>query len=157
MKCSPAAGSDNSMPEGRYCSPIRPVGQVERCQRLDVCERLVWPSVYQILILVWWINRIKINYPACKWPDQCWNTGRPEIPLSRSETPSEMTELASGAITAVDTVTIELGEAVETPAIVIVRWPAKATVFHPAASVWRGYCCRVFAAAVVKLAQLRRD
>ncbi len=21
------------------------------------------PSVYQILILVWWINRIKINYP----------------------------------------------------------------------------------------------
>ena len=44
---------------------------------------------------------------------------------------SKMTELASGAITAVDTVTSELGEAVETPAIVIVRWPAKATVFHP--------------------------
>ena len=43
---------------------------------------------------------------------------------------SKMTELASGAITAVDTVTIELGEADETPAIVIVRWPAKATVFH---------------------------
>ena len=42
-----------------------------------------------------------------------------------------MTELANGAITTVDTVTIELGEAVETPAIVIVRWPAKATVFHP--------------------------
>jgi hypothetical protein len=35
----------------------------------------------------------------------------------------KMTDLASGAITAVDTVTIELGEAVETPAIVIVRWP----------------------------------
>jgi hypothetical protein len=44
---------------------------------------------------------------------------------------SKMTELASGAITAVDTVTIELGEADETPAIVIVTWPAKATVFHP--------------------------
>jgi hypothetical protein len=44
---------------------------------------------------------------------------------------SKMTELASGAITAVDTLAIELGEAVETPAIVIVRWPAKATVFHP--------------------------
>ena len=43
---------------------------------------------------------------------------------------SKMTELASGAITAVDTVTIELGEADETPAIVIVRWPAKATVFR---------------------------
>jgi hypothetical protein len=54
---------------------------------------------------------------------------------------SKMTELASGAITAVDTVTIELGEADETPAIVIVRWPAKATVFHPCRSVWRGYCC----------------
>jgi hypothetical protein len=34
------------------------------------------PSVYQILILVWWINHIKINYSTCKWPDQCWNTGR---------------------------------------------------------------------------------
>ena len=44
---------------------------------------------------------------------------------------SKMTELASGAITAVDTVTIELGEADDTPAIVIVRWPAKATVFRP--------------------------
>jgi hypothetical protein len=43
---------------------------------------------------------------------------------------SKMTELTSGAITAVDTVTMELGEADETPAIVIVRWPAKATVFH---------------------------
>jgi hypothetical protein len=32
-----------------------------------------------------------------------------------------MTELARGAIIAVDTVTIELGEADETPAIVIVR------------------------------------
>jgi hypothetical protein len=54
---------------------------------------------------------------------------------------SKMTELASGAITAVDTVTIELGEPDETSAIVIVTWPAKATVFHPRVSVWRGYCC----------------
>jgi hypothetical protein len=42
---------------------------------------------------------------------------------------SKMTELASGAITALDTVTIELGEADETSAVVIVRWAAKATVF----------------------------
>ena len=35
---------------------------------------------------------------------------------------SRMTELASGAITAADTVTIELGEADET---------SKATLFHP--------------------------
>ena len=34
-------------------------------------------------------------------------------------------------LTAVDTVTIEPGEAVETPAIVIVGWPAKATVSVP--------------------------
>jgi hypothetical protein len=44
---------------------------------------------------------------------------------------SKMAELASGAITAVDTVTIELGDADETPAIVIVTWPAKATVVRP--------------------------
>jgi len=25
LKCSPTAGSDNSMPEGRYCSPIRAI------------------------------------------------------------------------------------------------------------------------------------
>ena len=44
---------------------------------------------------------------------------------------SKMTELASGAITAADTVTMELGGADETPAIDIVRWPAKAPVCHP--------------------------
>jgi len=43
---------------------------------------------------------------------------------------SKMPELASGAITAVDTVTIELGEVDETSAIVIVRLPAKAAVFY---------------------------
>jgi hypothetical protein len=42
---------------------------------------------------------------------------------------SKMTELASRAITAVDTVAIELGEAVETPAIVIVRWPPRQPSF----------------------------
>ena len=54
------------------CELTRPFGQVERWQPFDVCEWLV----YQILILVWWINNIKINYSTCKWPDQCWNTGR---------------------------------------------------------------------------------
>ena len=44
---------------------------------------------------------------------------------------SKMTGLTSGAITAVYTVTIELVEADENPAVVIVRWPAKPTVFHP--------------------------
>jgi hypothetical protein len=89
--------------------------------------------VYQILILVWWINRIKINYPPhVSGPTSVGTTGEPEIPLSRSEAPHvQITELASGAITAVDTVTIELVEADETPVVVIVRWPAKATVSHP--------------------------
>jgi hypothetical protein len=68
-----------------------------------------------------------------------------------------MTELASGAITALDTVTIELGEADETSAIVIVRWPAKATVFPATFPSGADTAARVFAAAVVKLAQLRRE
>jgi hypothetical protein len=65
---------------------------------------------------------------------------------------SKMTELASGAITAVDTVTIKLGEADGTPAIVIVRGLPRQPSFTRAVSVWRGYAARVFAAAVVKLA-----
>jgi hypothetical protein len=44
---------------------------------------------------------------------------------------SKVTELASGAITATDYLVIELIEADETPAAVIVRWPLKPTVLHP--------------------------
>ena len=44
---------------------------------------------------------------------------------------STITTLASGQITAVDELTIELVEADETPAVVIVRWPLKATVLNP--------------------------
>jgi hypothetical protein len=71
---------------------------------------------------------------------------------------SQITELASGAITAVDTLTIELVEADETPAVIIIRWPAKPTVLHPrrfasAADV----ATRAFAGAVVRLAHIRRD
>jgi hypothetical protein len=44
---------------------------------------------------------------------------------------SIITELASAAITATDTITVELIEADETPAVVIVRWPVKPTVLHP--------------------------
>jgi hypothetical protein len=70
---------------------------------------------------------------------------------------SQVTELASGAITATDTITIELVEADETPTVVIVRWPAKPTVFHPrrfpsGANTAAG----VFAAAVVRLAAVLR-
>jgi hypothetical protein len=41
---------------------------------------------------------------------------------------SKVTELASSAITAVDSIIIELVEANETPAVIIIRWPVKATV-----------------------------
>jgi hypothetical protein len=44
---------------------------------------------------------------------------------------SKITELASSQISTVDTITIELVAADETPAVVIIRWPAKATVLHP--------------------------
>jgi hypothetical protein len=54
---------------------------------------------------------------------------------------SQMTELASGAITQSTPSQSKLGEADEAPAIVIVGWPAKASVSHPCRSVWRGYCC----------------
>jgi hypothetical protein len=70
---------------------------------------------------------------------------------------SNVTELATGQLTATETITVELVEADETPAVVIVRWPSKATVLHPhrfgtAADI----AARTFAAAVVKLAQIRR-
>jgi hypothetical protein len=44
---------------------------------------------------------------------------------------SKVTPLASNQITATDTVTVELIEADETPAVVIVSWPVKPTVLHP--------------------------
>jgi hypothetical protein len=46
-----------------------------------------------------------------------------------------MTELASGAIMQSTPSQSKLGEADETPAIIIVGWPAKATIFHPCRSV----------------------
>jgi hypothetical protein len=44
---------------------------------------------------------------------------------------SKVTELASAQLTAVDTITIELVEANETPAVVIIRWPTTPSVLHP--------------------------
>ena len=69
---------------------------------------------------------------------------------------SKITTLASGQITAVDTMTIELVEADETPAVVIVRWPAKPTILHPrrfpdvAATI-----AQLFARAHIVLASLK--
>ena len=46
---------------------------------------------------------------------------------------SKVTELAAGQINASGGITVELVEADETPAAVIIRWPAKPTVVHPLA------------------------
>jgi hypothetical protein len=69
---------------------------------------------------------------------------------------SKSTILGEAQITAVDTITIELVEADETPAVVIIRWPLKATVCHPrrfpdtAAMI-----ARLFAEAATKLAGIK--
>jgi hypothetical protein len=44
---------------------------------------------------------------------------------------SNSTILGEAQITAVDTLTIELVEANETPAVVLICWPAKGSVLHP--------------------------
>jgi hypothetical protein len=71
---------------------------------------------------------------------------------------STITTLAEGQITTADSITIELVESDEAPAVIIVRWPAKPTVMHPrrfgsAADA----ATRAFAGAVVRLAHIRRD
>ncbi len=71
---------------------------------------------------------------------------------------SQVTELASGQLTAVDAIVIELVQANKTPAAVIIRWPAKPSVLHPHRfPAVAEIAARTFAAAVVKLAQIRRD
>ena len=71
---------------------------------------------------------------------------------------SKVTPLASGQITAVDTLTIELIEADETPAVIIIRWPVKPSVLHPQRfAAAADIAARTFAAAAVRLAQIRRD
>jgi hypothetical protein len=70
---------------------------------------------------------------------------------------SQITELASGQLTSTETITVELIEADETPAVVIVRWPLKPTVIHPYrfGSV-ADLAARTFAAATVRLASIKR-
>lgn len=71
---------------------------------------------------------------------------------------SQITELASGQITAVDSITIELVEADETIPAIIIRWPVKPSVIHPHRfSSTADVAARTFAAAVVRLAHIRRD
>jgi hypothetical protein len=44
---------------------------------------------------------------------------------------SQITVLAECTVNAFSTITIELVEADETPAVIIVRWPNKSTITHP--------------------------
>ena len=44
---------------------------------------------------------------------------------------SQITELASASINASSTITVELVESDETPAVVVIRWPVKPTILHP--------------------------
>jgi hypothetical protein len=69
---------------------------------------------------------------------------------------SQITVLAECTITAFSTITIELVEADETPAVVIVRWPAKATISHPRRfPETAAVIARTFAAAHTELASIR--
>jgi hypothetical protein len=69
---------------------------------------------------------------------------------------SKITELASSQINTADTITIELVEADETPAAVVLEWPLKPTVCHPrrfpdtAAAL-----ARLFAEAATTLASIK--
>jgi hypothetical protein len=71
---------------------------------------------------------------------------------------SKITELASSQINASDTLAIELVEADETPAVVIIRWPVKATILQPrrfpetAAGI-----ARLFAEAATMLARIKAN
>ena len=69
----------------------------------------------------------------------------------------KVTPLAAGPITAAgDTISIELVEALETPPVVLLRWPAQPSVaeftrFGATATA----VMRIMAAAVAKLAEIR--
>ena len=69
---------------------------------------------------------------------------------------SKVIELASNQVNGHDTITVELIEADEAPAVVIIRWPSKPSVIHPhrfpdtAATV-----ARLFAEAATALASIK--
>jgi hypothetical protein len=69
---------------------------------------------------------------------------------------SQITQLASAQLTAVDVLTIELVETSEHPTVVIIRWPDEPSVIHPrrfpdVASV----VVRLFAEAHTTLASIK--
>jgi hypothetical protein len=70
---------------------------------------------------------------------------------------SSITELASGQLTNSDNLIVILVQPDDMPESVVVHWPARPTVLDPRAfSAAADTAVKTFAAAVVKLAQLRR-
>jgi hypothetical protein len=69
---------------------------------------------------------------------------------------SNITVLATAQLSATDTLVIELVEANETPAVVIIRWPDKPSILHPRRFPdTAAAAARVFAAAATRLSQLK--
>jgi hypothetical protein len=69
---------------------------------------------------------------------------------------SKSTTLAECSISAFSTITIELVEADETSAVVIVQWPPQPTVLHPRRfSDVAAQIARAFAQAATELASIR--
>ena len=69
---------------------------------------------------------------------------------------SKITELASGAITAVHTLTIELVEPGDHPPVVRITWPAKQSIIPPSRfNAVAADLTRLIAAAATRLTQLR--
>jgi hypothetical protein len=69
---------------------------------------------------------------------------------------SKITELASRTVNGTDSITIELVEADETPAVVILRWPGKPTVCHPRRFPdTAAMLARLFAEAATTLASIK--
>ena len=68
---------------------------------------------------------------------------------------SQVTELATTQINTTAAVTVELVEAEETPAVVIVTWPVKATVLHPRRFPDAAAVRRMFATASTELSRIK--
>jgi hypothetical protein len=68
---------------------------------------------------------------------------------------SKVTELAACQITATHNLTVELVEADENPAVVIVQWPTQPTVLHPRRfPEVAATAARLFATAATELASI---
>jgi hypothetical protein len=71
---------------------------------------------------------------------------------------STVTELAFAQLTATETITVELIEVDQTPAVITVKWPSKPSVFRPHRFPGAAdSAARVFAAAAVRLAAIKRE